>query len=841
MVYRWNPVLGLLAWPTTPFQDPVMIVALVLALVLALPLLGRILRIPDIILLILAGMLFGENGLGLLERDQAMEVWGAIGLIYIMFLAGLEINVQDFIRNRNRSLVVGLLSFAIPQVVGTLAAVLLLDFGWTKAILLASMLASFTLLTYPQISRLGLARKEAVSVTVGGTLITDTLALLVLAVIVDMHGQAFSWLFILRLTFSFTVFLAVILGGVPLLGRWFFRRVGRDGGAQFLFVLLIAFLAGALSHLAGVEPIIGAFLAGVTLNRLVPPQSALMNRIEFIGRNLFIPFFLLAVGMIVDPAIFLADRNTWKVGTVMVGAVFTTKYAASIAAQRILGYTRDEGMVIFGLTVTQAAATLAAVVVGYRLEIFDTAVLNGTLMMILATCMVSPWVTDIFGRRMALQQPSGEGNGHTSESGRILIPVDNPATAERMMELAILLRPTAGQEPLLPLRVVTSESEVVTDVVANERMLFGAIAQAAAGDVPATPLIRVAAGVSEGIRRAAMELRASTVLLGWTQHSVVGSAVFGGIFDDVLDACRMRVVACRLNAPLNTIRRTLLVVPPNAEREAGFTETLQLVWRLNHQIGAALAVLCADANREQVRRTVKALKPEHEIEWLPTGTWADVRRALPTAPGADTLRVLLTAREGGLSWRPGLDRLPRAMLAGNRGVGNVLLIYPAMTPDEEEDRCSLPPAQSLADLVMLGGVRRADPAEDGTTAFTTLLQPFFSGDPHVFEHMRNVVLRAAADFPIELAKDVVLVHAHTSSLQTPRLFVLVHPAGLTLAETHARVVLVLLGPEGGPPDRHLQVLSALARFVRNATWVAAVVAAPDETALRGALTHPVGG
>ncbi len=829
MIMPTLPLGALMQVPSIPLQEPVLIIALVVALVLVLPLLGRLVRIPDIILLILAGMLFGENGLGLLERGQAIEVWGTVGLLYIMFLAGLEINVQDFVRNRNSSILLGGLSFAIPQVVGTLAAVWLLDFGWTKAILLASMLASFTLLTYPQLSRLGLQRKLSVTVTVGGTLITDTLALLVLAVIVELHGQeSFAWVFLLRLALSFGAFLAVVLIGVPLVGRWFFRRVGRDGGEQFLFVLLVAFLCGSLSGLAGVEPIIGAFLAGLTLNRLVPPQSALMNRVEFVGRHLFIPFFLISVGMVVDPQVFLADRATWVVGGFMVVAVFGTKLVASFAAQCLLGYTRDEGWVIFGLTVTQAAATLAAVMVGVRLEIFDQAVLNGTLMMILATCMVSPWITDYFGRRVALSMPS-DAERTDAESSRILVPVDNPLTAERLMELGMLLRGRDSHEPLLPLRVVTSESEVATDVAANEKMLFGTISQATAADVPVAPAIRVAAGVSEGVRRAAVELRASTVLLGWSKAGAVGTAVFGGILDDVLHTCQPRVLACRLVEPLNTVKRVLLAIPPNAEREAGFTESMQLVWRLTHQIGAVLTVICPADSRERVAGKVATLKPALEVEWPPVAGWGDVRRLLLAPDRQETLRILLTAREGGVSWRPGLDRLPKALPEGD-----AILIYPEL-PSFDDEACPLPPSDSLRDLVALQGVLRAASGQPWEAALQDLLKPSFGALPGVFEGVCEVVRQAAADFPIELVKDVVLVHGHTPFVAKPGLFVLVNPDGLSLAGTHARVVLVLLGPEGGPPDRHLQVLSALARLVRDVEWVTALLAAPDEPALRRVL------
>ncbi len=812
--------------PTLPLTEPVLIVATVMFLVLVLPLLGRVLRIPDIILLILAGMVFGENGLGFLELGQAIEVWGTVGLLYIMFLAGLDINVTDFLRHRNKSVVVGGLSFLVPQLVGTLLAVWLLGFGWIQAILLASMLASFTLLTYPQISRLGLTRRESVSVTVGSVLITDTLALIVLALMVELYGQeAFSLWFLLRMALAFGVFLVIVLWGVPRIGRWFFHHVARDGGAQFLFVLVVAFLAGSLSRLAGVEPIIGAFLAGTTLNRLVPPQSALMNRIEFMGRNLFIPFFLISVGMIVDPRVFLADRTTWLVGGFMVIAVFVTKYVASIGAQWILGYSRDEGWMIFGLTVTQAAATLAAVIVGYEIGIFDDAVLNGTLMMILATCMVSPWITEYFGRRVALQSPEHESAGE--ETGRILVAVGNPERAERLVDLALLLRGRDSHEPLLPLRVAITESEATSDVAHNEKMLLEVIAQAVAADVPVSPLVRVASGVADGIRRASIELRSSTVLLGAVSGHVMGSAFLGGVLEDVLRICPARIIVCQLALPLNTAKQILVAIPPNAEHEVGFHDTMLLVWRMAGQTGATLSVLAADANREAIQAITSAFDFSVEASWPAAGAWADVRRELLGRREEDVLRVVITAREGGLSWRPGMDKLPRMLPGTARDVGNLMLYPPLPSHGQVVDLDA-----GVPDMPNAVEVPGALQAEQGIT-LEQALPRLLACRLHEKDLTEAVGLlrRSAQEFPIELAPGVVLVHAHTDAVPGPQLYALHHPDGVQLAEVEAHVVLVLLGPESGPPDRHLRVLSALARYARNGAAMEALCAAPDSEVL----------
>ena len=820
------PLAAFMEMPTLPLTEPVLIIAAVLLLVLVLPLLGRAIRTPDIILLILAGMLFGPNGLNLLEHGQAIEVWGTVGLLYIMFLAGIEVNVTDFMRNRNRSAILGGLSFLIPQVAGTLGAVWLLGFDWTKAILLASMLASFTLLTYPQISRLGLARRESVSVSVGGVLITDTLALLVLAVIVELHGQDyFSWFFILRLAAAFSAFLALMFWGVPRIGHWFFHNVARDGGAQFLFVLVVAFFAGALSGLAGVEPIIGAFLAGVTLNRLVPPQSALMNRIEFIGQNLFIPFFLISVGMIVDPRVFIGDATTWLVGGYMVIAVFVTKLIASKLAQVWLGYTRDEGWMIFGLTVTQAAATLAAVMVGFNLGIFDEAVLNGTLMMILATCMASPWITDFFGRRVALQTPVAKTMNQ--ESGRILVPVDNPESAEQIIQLALLLRTPHSTEPLCPLRVVMNTEQTASDIAHNEKMMMGVIAQASAADTPVLPSVRVAAGVAEGIQRAAVELRTSTVLLGWPRNSAIGAALLGDILTDVLQTCRARVAVCHIAAPPNTLNRIWVAIPPNAEREPGFRETLLLIWRLALQTDAKLVILTPNSSQTRIREIAQQLKPALTPQWPSVRGWNDACRQL-LACGDETscMRIVITAREGGVSWHPGMNRLPRLLLT-TRKSASTLMLHPPLHRASDE---TMPgPAQRLLDIVDIGGVHLAP--QD--TTFETALQTILANRMPENDSRTSLelLLHAAQDFPIALAPNVVLIHAHTHCLQTPQISLLRTQHPIPFSEIEADLVFLLLGPVGGPPDQHLQILSGLARLMHDPAPLQNMRNAPDEPEL----------
>lgn len=371
---------------TLPLKNPVLLFSLILFIILFAPILLNKLRIPHLIGLIIAGAIIGPNGLNLMERDMSIILFGTVGLLYIMFLAGLEIDLADFKKNSGKSLIFGLLTFLIPMGLGMAAGIYLLDFSLPTSILLASMFASHTLIAYPIVSKLGVAKNRAVNVTVGGTMITDTLALLVLAVIAGMQTGEINQEFWIRLGVSVVVFGLIVMLLFPIIGRWFFKRFD-DNISQYIFVLGMVFLGAFLAELAGIEHIIGAFLAGLALNRLIPHTSPLMNRIEFVGNALFIPFFLIGVGMLIDYTAFIKDFETIKVAGVMTVIAIIAKYIPAFITQKIFGYNADERRLIFGLSSAQAAATLAAVLVGYGIitgyenfESYDEAVLkNGKI------------------------------------------------------------------------------------------------------------------------------------------------------------------------------------------------------------------------------------------------------------------------------------------------------------------------------------------------------------------------------------------------------------------------------------------------------------------------------
>jgi len=387
-----------------PFEDPILIFTLVLLIIFLTPILFKRFKIPGILGLLLAGVIVGPNGFNLLMRDASIVLFGTVGLLYIMFLAGLEIDLAQFKKRKYRSLVFGLLTFIVPLATGILVAYYLLNFSLISSILLASMFASHTLLSYPIVSKLGITKTEAATITFGGTLITNVLALLILSVIVAMESGSLDAAFWIKLSVLNILFGVLIFLGVPKLSTWFFRNFEGEGITHYLFVLAVVFGSSFLARLFMLEPIIGAFFAGLALNRLIPGTSALMNRIEFIGNAFFIPFFLIGTGMLIDLKVFLTSPEAIVVGVTMVIVATFGKWFPAYLVQKIYRYLPEDRNLIFGLSNAQAASTLAAVVIGFNIGLFNENILNGTILMILVTCFVSMVVTERAGRKVAIME-----------------------------------------------------------------------------------------------------------------------------------------------------------------------------------------------------------------------------------------------------------------------------------------------------------------------------------------------------------------------------------------------------------------------------------------------------
>jgi Kef-type K+ transport system membrane component KefB/nucleotide-binding universal stress UspA family protein len=666
-----------LSLASLPITDPVLIVAVAAAIFLITPILSERLRVPGLVGVIVAGALVGPNGLNLLQRDQTIVLLGTVGLLYLMFMAGSEIDLHGFRRYRSRSIGFGALTFFLPQTLGT-GVGLMLGYSLVTSILLASMFASHTLVSYPIALRYGIAKNRAVTTAVGGTIITDTAALLVLAVIAASTRGALDAAFWSRLVIFLSIYLVAIWYGLPWLGRWFFRRERTGGITEYLFVFTALFAGAYMADVAGVEAIIGAFLVGLALNRLIPDQSLLTNRIRFVGEAIFIPFFLLSIGMLVDPRVLAGDMRVWEVMVGMTLTVVGTKLLAAKLAQRIFGYSSAEGWTIFGLSVPQAAATLAATLIGIEVGLFDEAVLNGAVMMILVTCIVGPWAVERFGRTVALQEDHRPYDPADAPQ-RILVPMANPATASDLMDLALIIRAPGSAEAVYPLTVVPADEDRSSEFVANaEKMLSHAVGHAAGADVPVVPLTRVDFNFANGIARGMAESRASMLIIGWDGKQSHRRGIFGSVLDQVLEQTRQQVLVAKVGHPLNTAERVVLLIPRGADHMTGFPESVQTIKQLANRLSAEIVAYTVDAPDDIYLRHLETARPEAPVTAERLESWNAALRKLSEILRRDDLVVVLSARRGALAWDPALERLPGYLAA--LVPESFILMYPSEVP-----------------------------------------------------------------------------------------------------------------------------------------------------------------
>jgi Kef-type K+ transport system membrane component KefB/mannitol/fructose-specific phosphotransferase system IIA component (Ntr-type) len=800
-----------------PIRDPVLFFALVTAVFFVVPLLFERAGVPGLIGLIIVGAAIGPYGAGLLPRDAAMELLGTVGLLYLMFLVGLELDLKQFRRQRQHSLVFGIASFALPQLTG-IAVSRALGYGVEASILLGAMFASHTLVAYPIASRFGIVRTGAVTTVLGATLITDVLALLVLAVVIGAHAGGVGLGFWVALCASLAGLGAVILWLVPRVARWFFRRMsGGDGAREFVFVMVVLFGCCSMARLVGIEPIIAALLTGLALNRFIPQQSALMSRIRFSGSALLIPFFLISVGMLVDVRAF-GRSEAWAAIAALTLSVLGSKAVAAKLTQRLFGYAPEDGWVMFGMSVSHAAATMAIVLVGYNVGLLDREVLNAVVVIILVTCLVGPWAVNRWGRILALREearPYDPGHG----SGRVLIPISHPKSRDALLDLGMLLRERGSQEPLLPLMVVRDDGDAEAKVAEAERMLGAAVMRASAAAVPVTPLTRVDQNVASGISRAVAETRASTVVIGWEGgRPVPETAVFGGVLDQLLEASKGQVIVARLTRPLNAVSRVLLILPPFANRHPGFASAARTVKTLAGELAAPLRLLVIGDRTEPFEKALAGLRPDVDVEVAPPIGWRDLEGELEATMRDDDLLVLIGARHGTLPWHPRLQRLPRVLVGAGAGIP-LLVLYPP-----EQDRTT---AEVEAAGAASGGGRGIDVfdylaphrivADMARLPFDRALEQLLACETDLSVSTRETILsaltRTALEDSFELKPHVALPHVRVEGVGRPMLFLAMAREGIDFPHSTepARVIFLLVSPVESPDD-HLRALSAVARL-----------------------------
>ncbi|MBR2300927.1 MAG: cation:proton antiporter, partial [Bacteroidaceae bacterium] len=554
-----------------PISDPTWIFFWVLCIILFAPLLFNKLRLPHIIGMILAGLVIGPNGLNILSRDDSFELFGKVGLYYIMFLASLEINLQELKQAKGGALLIGLAAFIIPISLGMFTNIVLLDYGVVTSVLLASMYASYTLISYPIVARYGLSRLRCVNFVVGGTIITDTLTLFVLAVVAALFsGETDGWFFFLLLVKMLAV-VAVIVYLFPRIARYFFRRYN-DGIIQYIFVMGMLFLGAGLMELAGMEGILGAFITGLVLNKMIPHTSPLMRRIDFIGNAIFIPYFLIGVGMLIDLRVLFSGGNSLVVALLMVLTALTGKWLASWLTHKVYNMSCDERRLMFGLSSSQAAATLAAAFVGHGIILPDGShllnedVLNGTILLILVTCVVSSITTDRAARNLTMVGAAPEKP--KSAHKKTLMALANPEMVDKLMDLALLIRDEKSPVPLSAVTVVLDEGRKMVN--RGTKVLDIAEEIAASVNVPILTKVRLTTNLSHGIIHEMKENEYDELIVGFHQKETANDTFLGGVLPELLRGLSCQIIMARMTIPLNTVRCIHITFPAKAEFEAGF-------------------------------------------------------------------------------------------------------------------------------------------------------------------------------------------------------------------------------------------------------------------------------
>ena len=671
-----------LAAITLPLTDPVLKFLLILVIILAAPLLLNKLRIPHLLGLIIAGAIIGPNGFNLVLRDSSIILSGTAGLLYIMFLAGLEIDLGDFKKNKWKSLTFGMYTFLVPMALGTLVGLYVLNFSMLTSILLASMFASHTLIAYPIISKLGITKDKAVGITVGGTMITDTLALLVLTVIVEMAvGDVDDW-FWYRLGAAIILFFAFVMIVFPIVGRWFFKRC-EDNVSQYIFVLVMVFLGAYLAELAGLESIIGAFLAGMALNRLIPSTSPLMNRVEFVGNAIFIPFFLIGVGMLIDYRAFFTNWDTIKVGAVMIVVATVAKFVAAWLTQKTFRMSVDQRRVIFGLSNAQAAATLAAVMVGYNVILGETpagepirllneSVLNGTILMILVTCTMASFSAQKGAHNIAMNDVSEEKEGSGEHQERILIPVSYEKNVTELVNLSTVIKSKKNKNGLFALNVINNQASDDKAFKQSKKVLNMAVTTASATDNVLQDLLRYDLNVANAIISVIKEQGITDLVLGLHQGKGVVSSFLGNMTEAILGQSNVTTLIYRPIQPIATVKRHLVVVPARAEKEVGFPMWVNKVWNIIHNSGAKAVFYASEDTMVYLKEMYK--KRPIEAEFSSFDDWDDFLIMSREIKSDDTLWVVMSRRER-LSYHANMSRIPNYLNKYFQS-NSFVLVYP---------------------------------------------------------------------------------------------------------------------------------------------------------------------
>ncbi len=659
---------------TLPLQEPILIFTLVLFIVLLAPAILNKIGIPDIFGLIMAGVIVGPYGLNVLPQEIGLSVFGSVGLLYLMFLAGLEIDLTDFKRNNKKSLFFGMLTFFLPFILGLFVFYKLLNYSFVSSLFISIMLASHTLVSYPILGRLGILDRSLVTVIIGGTIIADTTVLIILGIISNAVQGELNLKFWLMEAGSFLLFFGAIIGLLPRITRWFFKNQQGENIIHYVFVLTAVFTAATLAELLHIEPLIGAFFAGLALNRLIIKTSPLMNRIVFIGNALFIPFFLISVGMLVDLQVLVRDPQTMVILLILTVLALSGKYLAAFFTQLFFKMSVQERNLMFGLSASRAASAIAIMLIGFNLGIVNEIILNDTVILILITCLLSSFVTQHAGKKIVYHEER-HLTDEIAHKERILVPVSNPNTIKNLLNFSILLKDPASKEPLYPITVTPDDDKTHEKIATHRKELEKAAMHASSTDNSVHIITRVDLNVIDGIARAIKEFSITKVVIGWNDKLNPMDFLFGSLVDKLLKKTEKTIFVTKISEPVEFINKIYIHLPPHLDSEQGYPELAYTFKNIARNTGKEVIFLGDKITLEKIRIEMDARKLKLHAKYMEIGFG---RRELSNLSGKlheHDIILLIRPRKHSVSYaRPVEDHTRRLMRLF--AAYNFVLVYP---------------------------------------------------------------------------------------------------------------------------------------------------------------------
>lgn len=660
---------------TFPLRQPVSIFLLVLLIILVCPIVFRRLRIPHIVGLILAGVIVGPYGFNLLERDSSFEIFGQVGILYLMFLAAVEIDMFHLRKNLKRGVIFGFLTFIIPMAVGIIGSRIAFSASWSTCVLIASMYASHTLISYPIISKFGLQNAKPAVIAVCSTIVAVMLALITLAGVVEVSEGGFRLSSMIRLLLLMLIYAIAVGTTFRYITKYFFRKFS-DHVSQFIYVLAMVFLASLLAQVIGLEAILGAFYSGLILNRFIPMRSGLMGRIQFVGNAIFIPYFLIGVGMLINVHVIFKGWGVGWVALNMVVAAMASKWIASYLGARLFGLRPTDRRIMFGLTSGKAAATIAATIIGYQHHLLNEDMMNGAVLMILVCCIVSTVTTQEATKQLRIERTEeellAEGERIPGAYARQLVAVANPITAEGLMRMALLMRNRRNQNYVTALFVRNSDDTRTLEM--GRTALRQAVSAAQAVDIEVKDVERYDVNVVAGVTNEAKQEKASDIMIGLHRRSNIVDTFYGSMIEQLLQTTNKMVFMSRCFIPIDTVSRLMVLVPDKAEYETGFQTWVERIGNLSTQLACKVIFITTETTKEFIRNVIEGEHFSIRHEYRVMAGWDDF--IIHSADiGEEDLLTVISARKGSISYGALLENLP-AYLSRNFARHNLMVIYP---------------------------------------------------------------------------------------------------------------------------------------------------------------------